>query len=58
MKQWIKEKAVKITEGYKNPFTGEIIDDKTYVHFRTFAAPLEKCNKYNSFSELIKEISL
>ena len=40
MKNWIKEKAVKITEGYKNPFTGDLMDSRTYVHFRTFEMSL------------------
>ena len=54
MKDWIKEKAVKITEGYKDPFTGDVIDDRTHVHFRVFALPLEECEKFNSFDELMK----
>lgn len=54
MKNWIKEKAEKITEGYKNPFTGELMDDRTYVHFKTFAIALEECEIFNSFDELLK----
>lgn len=54
MKNWIKEKAVKITEGYKNPFTGDLMDSRTYVHFRTFAITLEECETFNSFDELLK----
>lgn len=56
-KSWIKEMAVKITEGYKNPFTGDLMDTRTYVHFRTFAKPLEECEKYESFGDLLKAIS-
>ena len=52
--QRIKEKAVKITEGYKNPFTGDLMDSRTYVHFRTFAIALEECETFNSFDELLK----
>ena len=54
MKNWIKEKALKITDGYKNPFTGDLMDSRSYVHFKTFAIPLEECNQYNSFDELLK----
>ena len=54
MKNWIKEKAVKITEGYKNPFTGDLMDSRTYVHFKTFAILFEECEKYNSFDDLLK----
>lgn len=54
MKSWIKEKSIKITEGYKNPFTGDLMDSRTYVHFRTFAVALEECEKYDSFDELLK----
>lgn len=54
MKNWIKEKAVKITEGYKNPFTGDLMDSRTYVHFRIFAVPLEECELFDSFDELLK----
>ena len=54
MKKWIKERAVKITEGYKNPFTGDLTDSRTYVHFRTFAISLQECEKFDSFDELLK----
>jgi len=53
-KSWIKEKSRMITDGYKNPFTGEVMDTRPYVHFVTFAVPLEDCEKYNSFDELLK----
>lgn len=54
MKNWIKETAAKITEGYENPFTGDLMDDRTYVHFKMFAVPLEECEKFESFDELLK----
>ena len=54
MKNWIKEKAVRITEGYINPFTGDLMDARTHVHFRTFAIPLEECEMFNSFDELLE----
>ncbi len=54
MKNWIKEKAVKITEGYKNPFTEDLMDERTYVHFVTFALALEECEAFKSFDELLK----
>ena len=55
MKTWIKEKAKKITNGYKNPFTGEITDKGSlYVHFVTFACKAEQAQKYDSLEELIK----
>ena len=54
MKNWIKEKAVKITKGYTNPSTGDLMDSRTYVHFRTFAIALEECEVFNSFDELLK----
>ena len=53
MKNWIKEKAVKITEGYINPFTGDLMDNRTYVHFAIFAVPLEECELFESFDELL-----
>jgi len=54
MKNWINEKATRITKGYKNPFTSDLMDSRTYVHFRTFAVLLEECNKFNSFDDLLK----
>ena len=54
MKLWIKEKAQKITNGYVNPFTGDLMDNRTYVHFRSFAILLEECEKFDSFDEMIK----
>lgn len=54
MKNWIKEKALKITEGYKNPFTGDLMDSRTYVHFKTFSVSFEECEKYDSFDDLLK----
>jgi len=53
IKTWIKEKSLKITDGYKNPFTGDLMDDRKYVHFKTFAVALEEANKFNSFDELL-----
>lgn len=53
MKSWIKEKAVKITEGYTNPFTGDLMDSRLYVHFRLFAIALDECEAFNSFDELL-----
>ena len=54
-KDWIKEKAQKITDGYKEPFTGEVYHaGETWVHFKMFAVPLKEANKYDSFDELLK----
>lgn len=54
MRDWIRAKSIRITEGYKNPFTGELMDGRTYVHFRTFAIALEECEQYETFDELLK----
>jgi len=59
MKKWISEKAKKITNGYKNPFTGETVnEDDLYAHFVCFASKVSDCEKYDSFDEFLKSISL
>lgn len=54
--EWITSKAKKITDGYKNPFTGELTDRRKYVHFTVFACPLERAIKHDSFDSLLKQI--
>lgn len=55
MKEWIQNELIVISHGHINPFTGEFIDDKVYVHFKEFTIPLEECEKYDSFEELLKD---
>ena len=57
VKQWIKDKAQKITDGYKDGFTGLVLDDsEQYVYFGTFACKLSKANQYDSFDELLNNL--
>ena len=56
MKSWITKKAKNITNGLTDKFTGIKKDQRIWVHFATFSVPLDVCDKYNSFDELLENI--
>lgn len=57
MSKYIITKAYNQGDWFNKDFaliSGDLMDSRTYVHFRTFAIALEECETFNSFDELLK----